>query len=61
MVTVLTNHIYNFKMVTTMPTKNVIPIINKKNIGTAVDKRVRDCYHGLERLNQEYIKSELKL
>lgn len=52
MVTVKTNHIYNFKMVTTVPTKY---------IGAVADRKIRECSYGLERLNQEYIKSELKL
>lgn len=52
MITVLTNHIYNFKRVITIPTKY---------IGQVRDKKIRDCSYGLEKLNQYYIKSELKL
>ncbi len=52
MVTTKTNHIYNFKMVTTILTKDVGPVR---------DRRVGDYSYGLERLNQEYIKSEMKL
>lgn len=51
-VTVLTNHIYNFKRVITIPTKYVEQV---------VDRKVRECSYGLEKLNQDYIKSELKL
>ncbi len=51
-VRVFTNHIYNFKRVVTIPTKYV---------GQVEDKKVRECSYGLEKLNQDYIKSELKL